>query len=65
VVDIATSYGLNGPGFESWCGRDFPHPSRSAVGSPHPPLECVRLITGGKADGEKPILCHVAPSLNK
>jgi hypothetical protein len=24
-VDIATGYGLDGPGIESWWGRDFPH----------------------------------------
>ena len=28
-------YGLNGPGIESWWGRDFPHPSRPAPGA-HP-----------------------------
>jgi hypothetical protein len=27
-VDMATRYGLNGPGIESRWGRDFPHPSR-------------------------------------
>jgi hypothetical protein len=26
-----THYGLDGPGIESWWGRDFPHPSRSAL----------------------------------
>jgi hypothetical protein len=28
VVDIATSYGLDGPVIESLWGRDFSHPSR-------------------------------------
>ena len=28
AVGIATRYGLDGPGIVSWCGRDFPHPSR-------------------------------------
>ena len=27
----AAGYGLNGPGIESPWGRDFPHPSRSAL----------------------------------
>ena len=32
-VGIATRYGLDGPGIESqWTGRDFSHPSRSALG---------------------------------
>jgi len=35
VVGIATGYGLDGPGIESRWGRDFPHPSRPALG-PHP-----------------------------
>ena len=32
---IATCYGLDGPGIESRWGRDFPHPSRLALGA-HP-----------------------------
>ena len=28
VVDVATSYGLDGPGIESRWGLNFPHPSR-------------------------------------
>jgi hypothetical protein len=31
-VGIATRYGLDGPGIESRCGRDFPHPFRPALG---------------------------------
>ena len=30
VVDIATGYGLDGPGIEFRFERDFPHPSRPA-----------------------------------
>ena len=26
-VGVMTRYGLEGPGIESRCGRDFPHPS--------------------------------------
>ena len=29
---IATRYGLDGPGIEPQLGRDFPHPSRPALG---------------------------------
>ena len=38
VVGIATRYGLDGPGIESRWGRDFPHPSRPALGPPKPPV---------------------------
>jgi hypothetical protein len=31
-VSIATRYGLDGPGIESWWGQDFPHSSRPALG---------------------------------
>ena len=37
-VGIATRYGLEGPGIESWWGRDFLHPSRPALGPTHPPI---------------------------
>ena len=38
-VDIATRYGLDGPGIESWWGRVFPHPSRTALGPTQPPIQ--------------------------
>ena len=41
VVDIATRYGLDGPGIELWLGRDFPHPSSPAVGPTQPPIKWV------------------------
>jgi hypothetical protein len=41
VVGIATGYGLDGPGFESVWGRDFPHLSRPVLGPTHPPVERV------------------------
>jgi hypothetical protein len=34
-VGIATRYGLDSPGIESWWGRDFPQPSRPGPGA-HP-----------------------------
>ena len=34
AVGISTSYGMDGPGIESWCERDFPHPSTSALVQP-------------------------------
>jgi hypothetical protein len=50
-VGIATRYGLDGPGIESWRGRDFPHPSRPALGSIQPPVQWVSGLSGGKAAG--------------
>jgi hypothetical protein len=35
VVGIATSYGLDGPGIESWWGRDFSAPVQTGPGA-HP-----------------------------
>ena len=40
-VGTATRYGLEGPGIESWWGRDFQHPSRPALGPTHPPVQWV------------------------
>ena len=34
TVAITTRYGLDGPGIESWWGRDIPHPSRPALWIP-------------------------------
>ena len=36
VLSTMTRYGLDGPGIESWKGRDFPHQSRPALGPNHP-----------------------------
>jgi len=38
AVGIATSYGLEGPGIESWWRRDFTHPSRLALVPTQPPI---------------------------
>jgi hypothetical protein len=51
-VGIATRYGLDGPGIESRWGRDFPHPSRQALGPTQPPTQWVPgLFPGDKAAG--------------
>ena len=41
VVGIATRYGLDDPGIESWCGWDFQHPSTPAMGPNQPPVQRV------------------------
>ena len=38
VFDIATAYGLDGPGIESRWERDFPHLSRPALRPTQPPV---------------------------
>jgi len=48
VVGIATAYGLDGPGIESWWGRDFPHQSRSALRPTQPPVQWVQVLSRGK-----------------
>jgi hypothetical protein len=51
-VGLATRYGLDGPGIESRWRRDFPHPSRLALGPTQPPIHGVPgLFPGGKAAG--------------
>ena len=56
-VGIATRYGLGGPGMESRWGRDFPHPSRQALG---PIYNGYWVLPGGKGSG--PGVDHPPPS---
>ena len=43
-VDIATSYGLDGPAIESRRRRDFQWPSRLAPWSTKPPVQTVQIL---------------------
>ena len=50
-VGIASRYGLDGSGIESWWGRDFPHPSRPTQGPTHPPIQWRPGLPGVKRSG--------------
>ena len=47
-VDIATRYGLDGPGIESRWGRDIPQLSRPALGPTQPPVQWVPGLSWGE-----------------
>ena len=47
IVSIATGYRLDGPGIESWWGRDFSHLFRPALGPTQPPVQWVLGLSRG------------------
>jgi len=46
-VGIATRYGLDGPGIETWWGWNFPYPSRPTLGTTQPPIRWVPCLSRG------------------
>ena len=50
VVGTPNRLGLDDPGIESRCGRDFPHHFTPALGPTQPPIQWVPgFFPGGKA----------------
>lgn len=47
TVSIATHYELDSPGFETWCGRDFPCPSRPASRPTQRPVQWALCLPPG------------------
>jgi hypothetical protein len=47
VIGIETRFELDGPGIEFWWGRDFPHLSRTALGSTQLPVQWVPVLFAG------------------
>ena len=47
VQSIVTRYGVDGQGLESWCSRDFLHPSRPVLGPTQPPIQLVPDLSRG------------------
>jgi hypothetical protein len=52
IINVATCYGLDGLGIESWWGRDFLHQSRPALQPNQSPVQWgPGLFPGCKAAG--------------
>jgi len=47
-VGVESRYGLDGLGIESLCGRDFPYPSRTSLGSSASNTMCTGSFPGVK-----------------
>jgi hypothetical protein len=67
AVSIGTRYGLDGLRIESQWGKDFPHPSRPALGSTHPPIQWVPGLSRGYSGPGGALTTHpyLAPRLKK
>jgi len=57
-VGIATCYGLDGLGIASRWGRDFPNPSRLALGPIQPPTQWVPDLSQGQSGRDVELSTH-------
>jgi len=55
---VATCYGLDGPGIEYWLGREFPYPSRPALGSTQSPIQWVPGLSRGQSSRGVTLTTH-------
>jgi len=53
AVGIATRYRLDGLGIESRLRGDFSRLSRPSLGSIHPPVQCLPVLSRGGGGGER------------
>jgi hypothetical protein len=66
-VGVATRYVLDGPGIESRWGRDFPQPSRPALGPTQPPIQWAPDLCRGQSGRGVALTTHpnLAPRLKE
>jgi hypothetical protein len=48
---VAIRYGMDGPGIESRCGRNFPHHFRPALGPTQPAVQWIRGLFADDEEG--------------
>jgi hypothetical protein len=58
-VGITIRFGMDGPGIESWWGRDFPHPSRPTMWPTQPTIQCVPGFFRGLSGRSVALITHI------
>jgi len=62
TVNIATCYGLDGPGIEPWWRQDFPHPFRLPLRPTQPSVQWVLGLSRGLSTQGVTLTTHPASS---
>jgi len=67
LFSIATHYGLDSLGIESWWGRVFLNPSRLTLGPTQPPVQWLPSLLPGLSSWGKALTTHphLVPRLKK